>query len=187
MSFARLRRGLISIWVEMKRGAPFPVRPAVRAVTEFFSRECDFTKEKSFWRGELKIVCVRSMTRLNRYFEPRVRLLTRDGVLSIELKDPLVGHLVHSALFKESRFKRGAFFDFVDRTWSAFLRKLRLFEWMEANRLTGLEIYLRSSREDPAPLFFEKLQPVKEIDYYKYRKLRRVLELKAAVGRTEDG
>jgi len=158
----------------------------LRWFKEFLRDRCDVVY---LLKGDYPLYtfyCVRKYPGLEAYSELYFRLRFDDwrNLIIVETVVTDNGEMLHSfstSVRVGGRLKRSQLVDFFEKVWKTAERVVDIVESETAEEYKRLENYLRKfdlNKKSLNEFFFETLIPFKGVDFYKYRKLRRILEIR---------
>jgi len=172
--------------LQPKGRTTFPVQPRllISLLRDFLHSNCDFKGDILYRRNLLLAVCPKELEFLNRYVRIIYHLSGGAGViyLSLKVEDEVLGNFNVAGVLKVGgRFKGSGFLHTLETFTKKLLMKVKYRELELVGEIELTEAFVRGSyldRDTAGRLYFETLLPLKRVDYYKFKKLRRVLNLK---------
>lgn len=156
--------------------------------SDYLQKKCKFLLERKCGRGNCLFACYFDYTNFESFYEVFISLSINGREL--RLKSSIVDGdrklYEFSIPFKiGGRFKKNDLETFFERAFGIIETVREVIEDETLEEYFEMERFLRElnlSKNDIKGLFFEKLLPFKDTDFYKYRKLRRILEIRLKYG-----
>jgi len=153
---------------------------------EFLNDRCDVVFKPLPTRGAHHFVCIKEYDDLKAYFQILFSILfdrRRDTILvnAVVETDGKPVYSFYRVFPIEGRFKRRELLRFFDRIWEVIENMARIIENGTLEEYKELEQLFRKfdlNKSSLREIYFERLIPFKRVDFYKYHKLRRILEIR---------